>query len=110
MQSRQPLTTSRKSLGSDRATGKEGLTTGVKLRGPEGAQRLRATSASTSELGSAHRGEALYPQQPMTVLLGAFADIALRLTVRLSEGSCRVFSRFRTSIVILGERVRRHDR
>ena len=26
------------------------LTTGVKLRGPEGAQRLRATSASTSEL------------------------------------------------------------
>jgi hypothetical protein len=29
------------------------LTTGVKLRGPEGAQRLRATSASTSEFGSA---------------------------------------------------------
>jgi hypothetical protein len=26
------------------------ITTGVKLRGPEGAQRLRATSASTSEL------------------------------------------------------------
>src|SRR5688572_15105337 len=26
------------------------LTTGVKLRGPEGAQRLRATSASTAEL------------------------------------------------------------
>jgi len=26
-------------------------TTGVKLRGPEGAQRLRATSASTSEFG-----------------------------------------------------------
>ena len=29
------------------------LTTGVKLRGPEGAQRLRATSASTSEFGGA---------------------------------------------------------
>jgi hypothetical protein len=26
------------------------LTTGVQLRGPEGAQRLRATSAATSEL------------------------------------------------------------
>jgi hypothetical protein len=25
-----------------------GITTGVKLRGPEGAQRLRATSASTA--------------------------------------------------------------
>jgi hypothetical protein len=29
-----------------------GLTTGVKLRGPEGAERLRATSASTAELCS----------------------------------------------------------
>jgi hypothetical protein len=56
MQSRQPLTTSRKSPGSDRDTGKVGLTTGVKLRGPEGAQRLRATSASTSELAIAILG------------------------------------------------------
>jgi hypothetical protein len=31
-------------------------TSGVKLRGPEGAQRLRATSASTSEFGSVQFG------------------------------------------------------
>jgi len=31
MQSRQPLTTSRKSPGSDRDTGKVGLTSGVRL-------------------------------------------------------------------------------
>jgi hypothetical protein len=30
-----------------------GITTGVQLRGPEGAQRLRASSAATSELGIA---------------------------------------------------------
>ncbi len=31
------------------------ITTGVKLRGPEGAQRPRATPASTSELSGALR-------------------------------------------------------
>jgi hypothetical protein len=31
-----------------------GLMTGVKLRGAEGAQRLRATSASTAELDRCH--------------------------------------------------------
>jgi hypothetical protein len=36
-----------------------GLTTGVKLRGPEGAQRLRATSASTSELAGSPQMEEL---------------------------------------------------
>jgi hypothetical protein len=54
MQSRQPLTTSRKSPGSDRDMGKVGLTTGVKLRSPEGAERPRASSASMAELAGAH--------------------------------------------------------
>jgi hypothetical protein len=42
-----------------------GLTTGIKLRGPEGAQRLRATSDSMSELDtalfSAHTPESVAP-------------------------------------------------
>jgi hypothetical protein len=42
-----------KQRGSDTRSALAWLTAGVKLRGPEGAQRLRATSASTSELGGA---------------------------------------------------------
>ena len=36
-----------------------GLTTGVQLRGPEGAQRLRATSAATAELCDGSHGRYL---------------------------------------------------
>jgi hypothetical protein len=43
------------------------LTTGVKLRGPEGAQRPRATSASTSELSGALRSRLLAYQLTATI-------------------------------------------
>ena len=41
------------------------LTTGVKLRGPEGAQRPRATSASTAELCSSSPSPALDARLPL---------------------------------------------
>jgi hypothetical protein len=44
------------------------LTTGVQLRGPEGAQRPRASSASTSELGSTET-QASHPPKWSTTLL-----------------------------------------
>jgi hypothetical protein len=48
MQSRQPLTTSRKSPDSDRDTGKDGLTLDVQLRGPEAASVSASRSNSPS--------------------------------------------------------------
>src|SRR5690606_4267485 len=41
-----------------------GITTGVQLRGPEGAQRLRATSAATAELCSVSRESGQGSRQP----------------------------------------------
>jgi hypothetical protein len=46
-------------------------TTGVKLRGPEGAQRLRATSASTSELYRARSVVRLMAQRALSPYSGS---------------------------------------
>src|SRR5438046_1048845 len=61
-------------------------TTGVKLRSPEGAQRPRASSASTSEFGSTCRPLSIarqrpVPRQPVTDISQEYRDLSPRQVI-----------------------------
>jgi hypothetical protein len=68
-----------------------GLTTGVKLRGPEGAQRPRATSASTSELGCSRLGTCRQVQLPVassdSSSIATIRKVPIRI-LRHARGDC----------------------
>jgi hypothetical protein len=78
------------------------ITTGVKLRGAEGAQRLRATSASTTELCrfgfQPPSGSSDVLSQPprsrilQDTILGAAVNCLLHRTECASKGQCSVMT------------------